>query len=157
MTIADYEKLVSRTAELHKRVRTTWEAVQATRARLVRTKLSAQLLRSDSAHERIPLDLAVATIFRDVYRDRFQRTPSRGAAHLDGLAYTIAELWPIYVYEGDGSTSRQLTREEVAKGLFRRGAKELHFVDGRAPIRNLAVSARVVKAAVATLRFALEQ
>ena len=105
-----------------------------------------------SAHELMPLDLAAASIFRRVYEERMQvGVPGRPAAHLDGLAYTIAELAPVYVYEGGGGAVRALSAAELAGGLFQGGARTLAYLDGRPPISCLAVRVRDVPAVIDAL------
>ena len=104
-------------------------------------------------HDLMPLDLAVRTIFRRVY-DKPQRVGA-SPRDLDGLAYMIAGVWPIFAYEPDGGAVRQLSQDELSHGLFRGGARELYFVDSRPAARNLAVRVSTIQAAVATLRQAL--
>jgi hypothetical protein len=105
-----------------------------------------------SVHDLMPLDLATAVVFRRVYCDERQApNPAPLSAQLDGLAYTIAELAPIYVYERTGHSLRLLSREELEGGLFRNGAKVLTYIDGRAPIRDLAISAKKVSAVIQAL------
>ena len=105
--------------------------------------------RRPSANDLIPLQLAALSIFRQVYDGRIR--PARLDAHLDALAYTIAELVPLYVYERDGRALRPLTEAELADGLFRDGARGLCYPDGRAPIDDLAVSVKDVQAVIWTL------
>ena len=109
--------------------------------------------RAPSPHDLMPLDLAAETVFRRVYEKRAHMRPGAGRplAHFDGLAYTIAEMGPIYVYESDGRGVRPLSAAELAGGLFQEGARALTYVDGRAPVRHLAVSVRHVEAVIATL------
>jgi hypothetical protein len=105
-----------------------------------------------SIHDLMPLDSAANVIFRRVYVERMQLgTLGRLTAHLDGLAYTIAELTPIYVYEPNGASVRQLTATELAGALFQGGAKEISYIDGRETITHLAVDARDVEGVIQTL------
>jgi hypothetical protein len=110
--------------------------------------------RAPSPHDLVPLDLATASIFRRVYEERMQvGVPGRPGAHLDGLAYTVAEITRIYVYGGDGA-ARPLSAPELAGGLFQDGARTLAFIDGRPPISNLAVRATDVPALIDVLNAA---
>jgi hypothetical protein len=100
----------------------------------------------------MPLDLAVFQIFRRVYQDRLHvAAPGRSTAHLDGLAYVIAEYTPIYTYAPHGGSARALTKAELAGGLFQDGAKALIYIDGRPTVEHLAVSAKTVPAVTVTL------
>ena len=58
----------------------------------------------------------------------------------DGLASTVSALAPLFVLES-GAAGRPLSEEELDKALFHKGGSEMYFVDGRAPIGNLAVTA----------------
>jgi hypothetical protein len=118
----------------------------------LRVRLECQRSREISLHDLMPLDLAVDTIFRRFYAERLRTAvSSRDCAHLDGLAYMIAGAWPIYAYEENGNSFRQVSAEEVSQALFRSGGKEMRFVDGRAPLRRLAVHTQTVGAAVTML------
>jgi hypothetical protein len=100
----------------------------------------------------MPLNLAVSLIFRRVYEERLHvGVPGRSTVHLDGLAYVVAEYTQIYTYAQNGNSARALTKEELAGGLFQNGAKTLNYVDGRATINELAVSAKVVEPIVVAL------
>lgn len=57
------------------------------------------------------------------------------------IAYAVAALVPLFTYEADGVAVRRLRPEEFSQGLFRDGGRTLFFLDGRAAIRPLAVSA----------------
>jgi hypothetical protein len=104
------------------------------------------------SHDLMPLDLAATVIFRRVYAERMLTgTPPRMSAHLDALAYTMAELAPIYVYEATGHAVRALSREDLTGGLFQDGAKALTYLDGRDAVRNLAFNATSINAVIQTL------
>jgi hypothetical protein len=78
-----------------------------------------------------------------------------GNEHLNGLAYAIAALVPIYTL-GDGGEVRAITAEELRHGYFRAGAKELHFLDGRASVDSLAVTPDGVEKVVSSILAAKE-
>ena len=105
-----------------------------------------------SAHDLMPLEMAAAMVFRRVYEER--KLPGlRGteARHLDGLAYTIAELAAVYIYDTNGSSLRRLSDDELRGALFQDGAKRISYVDGRKRITNLAVSIKEVEAVIGKL------
>jgi len=93
--------------------------------------------RDEVRHSLIPLTLAVELIRHKVHGER---PPAHRNAHadLDALACFIAG-------------SMMLARQELEGGLFRNGAKELHFLDGRASKRLLAVTALDLECATAVL------
>ena len=127
-----------------------------TRAQSLRLRLEAQRLHKVSLHDLIPLDLAVRVIFRTVYEEQVgQFFSSRDGAHLDGLGYAVASLRTIYTYQIDGKGLRPLAKEEISTGLFRGGAKEMYFVDGRPPLVRLALAASEVHAIAKALKMQL--
>ena len=100
----------------------------------------------------MPLDLAARAIFRRVYEERTGLgVAARPGAHLDGLAYVIAELAPIYVYENEGRSIVPLSKDDLAGGLFQNGGKRLAYVDGRRTITRLAVSVENIEVITKTL------
>jgi len=105
-----------------------------------------------SLHDLIPLNLAAAAVFRRVYVERTgDSVSSRTTAHLDGLAYVISNLVPIFAYEEGGTTVTQLRSAELSGGLFRDGGKALYFLDGRAEITLIGVRAGDVDYVAASL------
>lgn len=86
-------------------------------------------------HELVPLGLATRVISARVYPGDSVCTPER----LSGIAHVIAALAPLYTHSADGANIRRLAEEELRAGNFRKGGGELRFIDGRAPIDNLAV------------------
>ena len=102
-------------------------------------------------HSLIPLPLAAAVIQHKVYGER-PPAQRNAQADLDGLAYFIAATMALYEYDDDRSRpARRLASRELEGGLFRDGARELHFLDGRASKRLLAVTALDVECATALL------
>jgi hypothetical protein len=145
---------LARARALQARSRAVWDSGRAARDRSFRLRLEAQQLRKISAHDMVPLELAVLTIFRSVYDklERGQADRARQASHLDALAYTVAALRPLYAYEADGSALRRIYGEELSNGLFRGGGKEMHFLDGRCPIRGVAVAAEHIPLVIQALK-----
>jgi hypothetical protein len=141
-----------RHSQLLRLVKEQQQRSQEIRASSLRLRLESQRARKVSLHDLMPLDLAVLTIFRRVYEGRLKNAnSSRDFGHLDGLACVIAGVWPIYVYEEQGTAFRRVTGQEVSLALFRAGGKEMRFIDGRPPLQRLAVHVETVNAAVAIL------
>lgn len=108
--------------------------------------------RRPSVHDLIPLDLAALNIFRHAYEERLHLpSTARLSAHLDALAYTIAGLVPLYVYQRGGESLRRLSKAELHEALFKDGAKAICYTDGRASINDLAISAKDVQTVIQTL------
>jgi hypothetical protein len=83
----------------------------------------------------VPLGLATRSISERVYA----RDSVCTAERLTGIAHVMAALAPLYTHSADGTNFRRLTEEELRAGNFRKGGGELHFIDGRPPIDNIAV------------------
>ena len=92
------------------------------------------------SHELVPLGLAARSINTRVYAGDSVCTSER----LTGIAHIVAALAPLYTHSSDGTSVRQLTEQELRSGNFRKGGRELHFIDGRPPIDNIAVPERSV-------------
>lgn len=104
--------------------------------------------------ELVPLNVAAQRIFRQVYLPFHHPQSSPGADQLNGVASALCSLAPVYALDGSGAP-RRLSGEDLAGGLFRGGARELLFLDGRDSIRNLAISSREVERAARALHEAL--
>jgi hypothetical protein len=101
------------------------------------------------------LDLVpVALAARMVYQRAYGMPPPELhlADRLNGLAYSLARLGSLYAIEEGRSAPRRLWREELARGYFRHGGAELHFLDGRAPILHVAVNRDSIDSAIEDLR-----
>jgi hypothetical protein len=106
----------------------------------------------DLPHTLLPLRLAAELIFSKVYEGRV--VTSREEI-LDSIASTIAVLAPIYEYSADShQPARPLSRLELEGGMFKGGARELRFIDGRQPRMSLAVAANDVTHTIETLKSA---
>jgi hypothetical protein len=99
-------------------------------------------------HELMPLELAVRTIQRRAYPER--SLTAFLDEQLNGLAYAVAALVPLYDTT-DTEKARAITRDELKHGYFRRGGKELHFLDNRPPLAALAVTASGVETVVRSI------
>lgn len=98
-----------------------------------------------SRHELIPIALAARILYQRVHGALLPEPHL--AERLNGLAYRLARLGGVYSLGGKHSTPRRVSPSEVAKGYFRYGAKELHFLNGRAPLAAIAVTEQCIEAA----------
>lgn len=106
----------------------------------------------DPAHSLIPLALAAGLIRQKVYGER-RLTLQGFDADLCALATVIVATVPIYEYASNpAKPPRALQEAELRGGLFRNGAKELGFLDGRPAKRSLALHAADVECVIAVLR-----
>jgi hypothetical protein len=103
------------------------------------------------AHELVPLALATRLVSARAYGSDTRMSLPR----LAGIAHTMAALVPLYARTSEEGGFRQLTQEELLSGYFRKDGGELHFGDGRAPLRDIAAThqgieevARVLAAAI---------
>lgn len=97
-----------------------------------------------TTHDLVPLELAVRAVYQRVYEQKHRKA---GIActleHLNGIAYAVAALLPLFTNDAQGF--RRLSEDELLKGLFRDGGRKMVFIDGRAAIHALAVSANGVE------------
>jgi len=101
------------------------------------------------------LDLVpVALAARMLYQRAYGMPPPQLhlAERLNSLAYTLASRGSLYAIEEGKSAPRRLRRDELACGYFRHGGEELHFLDERVPILQLAVNRDSIESAVEDLR-----
>jgi hypothetical protein len=96
----------------------------------------------------MPLSLATRAVHAAVYPDT-----SLNTSRLLGIAHVMAALVPMYAYcPGNSRELRRLSAEELLTGSFLHGSHELHFVDGRASVVDVAVESAAVLEVIATLR-----
>jgi hypothetical protein len=103
----------------------------------------------------VPLDVAARRIFKRVYLPFHHPQAGPAPDQLNGLASAICGLAPVYVLDERGGAKRRLSADDLSGGLFRGGARELGFLDGRESIRNLAVSGAEVERAARMLHDAI--
>jgi hypothetical protein len=104
-------------------------------------------------HDLVPLELAARTIYQRVYEEQHRKMGRAcGVDELNGIAYAIISLVPIFTCDNDPQTLRQLSDDEVLKGLLRDGGRMMIFIDGRAVIPNLAVSTTELERVASLLR-----
>jgi hypothetical protein len=150
--VAKAKRIVVQAADLVTALRLGRDRLLLERAKGRRAGVEARALKQPSLHDLMPLDLAALIIFRRVYAERMPaNATTRVNAHLDGLAYTIAELAPVYVYEENASSVRLVSQGELQGGLFQGGAKFISYIDGRPGLKNLAVNAKHVESVIQTL------
>jgi hypothetical protein len=104
------------------------------------------------AHSLVPLDLAADLIRVRVYGEKALRSSGREQL-LNSIATTIAVVAGIYEYTPEQPARVQrLSRSELEAGVFKGGAKELRFLDGRAPRGPLAVTPNDIEVTVEALQ-----
>ena len=101
--------------------------------------------------------VSLATAARMVHRRAYPQQyaiaePVLGAPQLDALASIICSLAPIYTVNYRSARYRQLEATEIQGALFRDGAREIAFEDGREPIRYLAARAEATSLIARRLR-----
>ena len=95
----------------------------------------------------VSLVVAARMVHRRAYPQQYAiAEPSLSERQLDALAHVISSLSAIFTVNYRSARFRQLGQEELAGAVFRGGARELAFPDGRASIAYLA--ARVDSATV---------
>jgi hypothetical protein len=94
--------------------------------------------------------IPVAFAARMLYEQAYGASPPD--AHLidrlNGLAYWLARYGEVYATDARRAAPRRLSPEDIARGHFRHGGSELHFLDERAPIVQLAVTRECIENAV---------
>ena len=96
----------------------------------------------------MPLSLATTAVHAAVYP---YAAPDR--SRLLGIAHVMAALIPMYAYDpGNGQDPRRLSTQELLGGLFRHHSHELHFIDGRAAVVDVAVESVAVAQVISLLR-----
>jgi hypothetical protein len=108
-----------------------------------------------SPQELVPLNVAARLVFQKVYLPFHHPQAGPGADQLNGVASALCGLAPVYVLGERGGAPRKLSADDLSGGLFRGGARELLFLDGRESIRNLAVSAAGLERAARALHDAV--
>ena len=104
------------------------------------------------AHELVPLALATRLVSAGAYGSDARISPAR----LTGIAHTMAALVPLYGRADSGEEFRRLTQEEFLSGVFRKEGGELHFRDGRAPVRDIAATHHGIDEVVRVLASAID-
>ena len=104
----------------------------------------------------VPMDVAVKLVWSSVYEAT--TSAERKEDILNSLATTFSVASPVYEFHtGASIPPRALKKNELEGGIFRNGGKELHFIDGRQPRRNLAVTADEVSATIEALKKAADR
>jgi hypothetical protein len=90
----------------------------------------------------VPLALAARIVYLQTCGTR---RPAHVMERLNAAAYWLAEVGAMYAIEGRYRLARRLIRADLAAGVFRYGATELHFLDDRPMLTNIAVTRESVK------------
>ena len=105
------------------------------------------------AHELVPLALATRLVSAGAYgADAHMSLP-----RLSGIAHTMAALVPLYGRADGEEDFRRLTQEELLSGVFAKDGEELHFRDGRAPLRDIAATHHGIEEVVRVLASAVDR
>jgi hypothetical protein len=102
--------------------------------------------------ELVPLNVAARRVFQLVYLPLHHPQAGPAPDQLNGVANALCSLAPVYVLDERGSAPRRLSADELSGGLFRGGARELLYLDGRESIRNLAVRGAEIERAARMLQ-----
>lgn len=87
----------------------------------------------------VSLAVAARMVHRRAYPQQYTiAEPALSGQQLDALAHVIASLAAIYTVNYRSAQYRELPQAELDGALFREGAQELAFADGREPVRYLA-------------------
>jgi hypothetical protein len=102
----------------------------------------------------VPLNVAARRVFQQVYLPFHHPQAGPGPDQLNGVASALCGLAPVFALNPQGAP-RRLSAADLSGGLFRGGARELLFLDGRESIRNLAISNLEIERAARTLQDAI--
>lgn len=87
----------------------------------------------------VSLAIAARMVHRRAYPQQYAIVePLLSEAQLDALAHVISTLAAIFTVNYRSARYRELEAAELAGAVFRDGAQEIQFGDGREPIRYLA-------------------
>jgi hypothetical protein len=94
-----------------------------------------------------PLSVATRAVQAAVYPDS-----TLAVSRLSSIAHVMAALIPMYSYDPKKRDEpRLLDGEELLSGYFCGRFQQLHFRDGRTPIRNVAVKSADIPQVIAVL------
>jgi hypothetical protein len=98
----------------------------------------------------VSLAVAARMVHRRAYPQQYTiAEPALSEQQLDALAHVIASLAAIYTVNYRSAQYRELPAAELDGAVFRDGAQELAFAEGREPLRYLAAR---VEAAILVAR-----
>ena len=87
----------------------------------------------------VALSVAARMVHRRAYPQQYAIVePALSERQLDALAHVISSLVGVFTVNYRSARFRELTPAEMLGGVFRDGAEQLAFADGRDPIRYLA-------------------
>ena len=84
----------------------------------------------------VPLPFAARMVYLLAYG--VQLPAEHLSDRLNAMAYSLSRMATLYSLEGP--STRALSAQELAAGLFRNGAEEFHFIDSRPPVRQIGVT-----------------
>lgn len=101
----------------------------------------------------VALSVAARMVHRRAYPQQYAIVePTLSERQLDALAHVIASLVAVFTVNYRSARFRELGRAEIQGGVFRDGAEELAFQDGREPIRYLAARVEMATLVARKLR-----
>jgi hypothetical protein len=101
----------------------------------------------------VSLAVAARMVHRRAYPQQYAiAEPALSERQLDALAHVISTLAAIYTVNYRSARYRQLAEADLAGAVFREGARELAFGDGRDPIRYLAARVEATNLVARKLR-----
>jgi hypothetical protein len=104
------------------------------------------------AHELVPLALATRLVSARAYGSDARTSLTR----LTGIAHNVGALVPLYARADGEQEFRRLRQDELLSGLFRKEGAQLHFPDGRAPLRDIAATHLGIEEVVRALASAID-
>lgn len=101
----------------------------------------------------VALSVAARMVHRRAYPQQYAIVePTLSERQLDALAHVIASLVAVFTVNYRSARFRELPPAEMQGGVFRDGAEELAFPDGREPIRYLAARVEMATLVARKLR-----
>jgi hypothetical protein len=101
----------------------------------------------------VSLAIAARMVHRRAYPQQYSiAEPALSERQLDALAHVISSLGAIYTVDYRSARYRELAQGDLAGAVFRDGARELAFGDGREPIRYLAARVETTSMVARKLR-----
>lgn len=101
----------------------------------------------------ISLAVAARMVHRRAYPEQYAiAEPRLSERQLDALAQVIASLGGIYTVNYRSARYRAIDRADLAGAVFRDGAREIAFADGREPLRYLAARVETTSLVARKLR-----
>jgi hypothetical protein len=101
----------------------------------------------------VSLAVAARMVHRRAYPQQYAiAEPALSERQLDALAHVISSVGAVYTVNYRTAQYRELGEADLAGAVFRAGARELAFPDGREPIRYLAARVETASLVARKLR-----